>query len=193
MTCLEPIVLESPEELYRKHSPMIYHLAGKFSPSIPPGMDTDDLVSALNFKFNQVIHKFDASLGIRFLTFLTHALTNEAIDFVRGARRRGIKNLPRSMTPAFEPSTTPQGDCVLSQVADDPQHQPEGRAIQWLGYVDQPEQRILHLRFIHDLNVQQIAWHLSMSEFEVKQRIAEGLEQVKIYLRHHPEERYCDE
>jgi RNA polymerase sigma factor (sigma-70 family) len=190
MTCPEPIVTESPDELYRKHSPMIFAVVRQFAPSVPPGMDSDDLVSALNLKFTKVLKKFDASLGVQFITFLTHALINEAIDFVRNGRRRGFRNVPRRMTPAFEPSSTPTGQCVLSQVPDEPPEQDEDRATRWLGYVDQPQQRIMHLRFIHDWNVPQIAWHLQLTHTEVKQAIADGLHQVKVYLRHHPEERY---
>lgn len=84
--------LPDRDKLIAQYLPLVRSTAQKFRRSLPPAVETDDLVSAGLFGLMDAIERFDPSIGVKFSIYCAMRLRGAVIDELRA-----LGNVPRAV------------------------------------------------------------------------------------------------
>ena len=146
------------EELFDRYGTYVYNIVRGVLASSD---DASDVTQEVFLQVYRSLHKFRR--GSRFTTWLYRIALNRALDAARAHRRRGVLPLSEAIEKKLEPTGDPGGDIESHSAAE----------LVWrvLRQMDPKHRDVLVLRYIQELDIEEMAEVLGCSVGAVKVRL----------------------
>jgi len=91
------------DQIIVRYLPLVKYVAGRVSISLPPHVDTDDLVSSGIFGLIEAVERYDPSRGVKFETYAVARIRGAIIDGLRALDwiPSGVRQKARAMERAY--------------------------------------------------------------------------------------------
>lgn len=181
--------------LAEHYQPLVNKLAHNFHAKLPGCVDIDDVKTSANFGLLDAIEKFDPDRGVKFSTYAPRRIHGAMIDELRSVDwvprlERSRNDSPVSVQSIFEevvrtgsesktiadvtPCPTSSRELSRSELSDWMQWACKGLAPR--------EVEIIHLYFIENASMKNVARSLDVSESRVSQMLSSILARLKVRL-----------
>lgn len=106
---------------------LVYHIARRLQPRMPPCVTFDDLSSAGMIGLMQAVDRFNAVRGVNFKTYAQHRIRGAMLDYLRGedplsrGTRRRIRQSDRARTAPVTISLNQLPESTLNRLARSPE------------------------------------------------------------------------